>query len=394
MAYEFFVLGLTIVIGFAATLVFERTRISQVILLMMFGFLLGPVFNVLDVTDSSVIVSILPFISTLALVVLLFDGGLEFNIFSVAKAIPKSMLFTFIVFVISLVLVSGFTVIGLGWPLLHGILLGTVIGGTSGAIVIAMVEKSKAEKDTQSLLTVESTMTDALCIISAMVVVQLITAQQAIAAGTVIGLLLSSFTTAILIGVVGAGLWIFIVDRFAIEKYSYMLMLALVFGVYAIIEMIGANGGFGVFVFGMVLGNARRLGKLAKLDWENPINNMMRLFQGEVTFFVRTFFFVYIGLLLSLEYFTPWVLAISFGLVLLLGLARLLAQKALFSEAPKKDRGIIVTMMPRGLAAAVLATIPLTTGINILNFQEMVFGVILLSNLAATAGIFYFNNRH
>ena len=391
MAFELFVLALTIMAGFAATMLFERTRISQVIILMLFGFLLGPAFGILDVSDTSIIKSILPFTATLALVILLFDGGLEFDLFSVAKSIPRSMLFTIVVFLIGTALVSGALVLLFGWPLLGAVLLGTVAGGSSSAIVIAMVECTGTTKETKSLLTVESTMTDALCIISAMVVVHLITANMTPAAGTVIGLLISSFTTAILIGAVAAISWILAAEKFSLKKYSYMLLLAFVFIVYTVSDQIGGNGGVAVFVFGVVLGNAGRIGRMASIDWQNPMNYVMRTFQGELTFFVRTFFFVYIGLLFSLDFFTPYTVVVSLVLVALFLLARYLAQRLLLRDLPPGDRNIVTVMGPRGLAAAVLATIPLTTGIQIPDFQELVFAMILLTNVAATIGVFAFD---
>jgi len=52
-----------------------------------------------------------------------------------------------------------------------------------------------------------------------------------------------------------------------------------------------------------------------------------------------------------------------------------------------------VTMLPRGLAAAVLATLPISAGIFINDFQEIVFAVIFFSNLVATGAIFLFDTN-
>lgn len=393
MATEFFIIGITLVIGFAAAFFFDKTRISEVILLMLFGFLLGPVFGLLDVSAGSVIVSILPFVGSLALIVLLFDGGMEFDIFGLAKAIPKSMLFTLIVFILSVLIVTAFTSLLLSWPLLHGALLGATIGGISSAVVITMVEKTGLKKETKSLLTVESTLTDALCIITAVIIVEIIIGGSAPELGSAASLLLSQFTIAIMLGIVAAGIWIMIIDRFALHNYAYMLMLALVFILFSVTEEVRGSGGIAVFTFGIILGNASKIGKMAKVHWQNPVNRMMRLFQDEVTFFVRTFFFVYIGLLLSLEYFTPTVMAISIAITALLILPRMAAKKLILPDLPKRDSNVTMTMMPRGLAAAVLATLPLTRGLMIGNFQELVFAVLLLSNVAATIGIYLFDKE-
>ncbi len=384
----FFVLGLTILIGFLALILFERTRISQVLILISFGFLLGPLLHIVDATPSSIIVSILPFISTLALIVLLFDAGLSIDIFSVARAIPKSTLFTVLAFSLSVVLVALFTSAILHWPMLQGILLGAVTGGTSSAIVIAMIERARIGEDTKSLLTVESTLTDALCIIVAVITLQLIIANVPPDLISVASLLFSAFSVALIVGTVCAVLWIALVTRFAMSKYSYMLTMALVFGMYAVAEALHGNGGFTVFIFGMVLGNSRELGALLRIGRDFAVSPIISLFQEEITFFVRTFFFVYLGLLLSPSYFTPFVLIVSLGLLCLFIIARLAISKAVLPHLNPQDRWTVVAMLPRGLAAAVLAALPISNGLAIPDFQELVFGVILLTNIAATVGIF------
>jgi cell volume regulation protein A len=392
--YElFFVIGLAIFIGFLATVLFERTRISQVLILMAFGFLLGPLFHVVDVSPDSVIVSLLPFLATLVLIVLLFDAGLMIDVFAVARAVPKSTLFTLLAFSLTVLLVAGFSVIAMHWPLLHGVLLGAVVGGTSSAIVITMIERLRIGNETRSLLTLESTLTDALCILTAVLVIQLISANQVPDAQTVIHLLLSEFTVAILLGLVSAAAWLFVIERYALERYAYMLTLALVFSLFAVTETLKANGGFAVFVFGMVLGNSKELGKLIRLRGEVKVSPNIRLFQEEITFFVRTFFFVYIGLLLSPGYFSPYVLAVSAALLGIFLVSRWLVQKLMLGGMPKNDRNVVVAMMPRGLAAAVLATMPLSSGIIIPNFQQLAFVAILFSNIAATLGVFVFDRE-
>ncbi|MFH2101488.1 MAG: cation:proton antiporter, partial [Candidatus Micrarchaeota archaeon] len=187
---EFFlVIGLTLFMGFAATILFERTRISQVLILMLFGFVLGPMTGFIDASEDSIIISISQFIATLALIILLFDGGMMLDIFSVVKALPRSTVFTFVTFMASTLLLAGFAVFALGWPLLHGLLLGTVLGGISSAIVIAMIDKAGVSDETKAMLTVEASITDALCIIGAMVVIEIIITSS-IGAGDIGNLLL------------------------------------------------------------------------------------------------------------------------------------------------------------------------------------------------------------
>ena len=397
MALEFLIIGVTILIGYIALLSFEKTRISQVIILMGFGFLLGPVLGALDVSEQSIIISILPFISSLALIFLLFDGGIEFNLFSMARTIPKSILFTFTVFTITTFLVGSYAYFVLGLGFLYGALLGAVVGGISSAVVITMVEKTYLEKGTKSILTIESTITDALCIITAFIIVEMIKAQVHLDIGAITSLFLANFTIAIALAVAAAWIWINASNRFEhLKNYSYIMMIGLVFALFSITEMVKGNGGIAVFVFGIILGNAGRIGRFAKMKWAPAVSRTSRLFQEEVTFFVRTFFFVYVGLLFSIQYFTMDVLITSLILIILIGIARVIGQKIILGDITGQDALITITTMPRGLAAAILvAIIPVTAGIPILipNFKELVFSVILLSNAIATIGIFLFDKE-
>jgi cell volume regulation protein A len=240
--------------------------------------------------------------------------------------------------------------------MIQGVLLGAVIGGTSSAIVIAI------ESATLSV-------------------------------GQLVNTMLGSFTIAIFVGAFTAFSWIIISHRFLLNKYNYMLTLALVFGLYSITEAVNANGGISVFVFGIVLGNAKHLIGLLRMRIEKPVDPKIKVFQDEVTFFVRTFFFVYIGLLLTPEHFTGLVVLVSVALLGLLIIARWLTTRIVLPDLPSFDMKIVMSMMPRGLAAAVLATFPLASGLVIQDFQQLVFAIILLTNIAATAGIFIFRER-
>jgi hypothetical protein len=50
-------------------------------------------------------------------------------------------------------------------------------------------------------------------------------------------------------------------------------------------------------------------------------------------------------------------------------------------------------MMARGLAAAVLASMPLAAGIRIPYFVEIVFSIIILTNLSTTVGVFVIERK-
>ena len=392
----FFIIGIVIIIGFLATILFERTRISTVLILMTFGFLLGPGLGIVDATEESLISQISAFIATLALIILLFDGGMMLDITSVLKTVPKSTLFTFIVFISTLILITVFCVL-VGWSLLQGALLGAIVGGTSSAIVIAMADRAGISKEAKAFLTIESTITDALCIITAMVVVEMIMTAS-LGAGEIGNMFLSAFLIALFMGAVTALIWLFAVDKLRIEKYFYMLTLAVALILFSLTEGINASGGFAVFIFGLTLGNSKSVIRSITKNPELAITSTATLkkFQEEVTFFVRTFFFVYVGLLLLPSYFEWNILGMAFMATLLGFAGRKISQKIVMggNEFSKQDKKIVATTMPRGLAAAVLATSPAVVIVTGLDFAPIVFIVILFSNVVATMGVFLYSGRN
>jgi cell volume regulation protein A len=392
----FFIIGIILIIGFLATIIFQRTRISTVLILMAFGFLLGPGLGIVDATEESMIVQISSFIATLALIILLFDGGMMLDIKSVLKAVPKSTLFTFLVFIVTMTLVTVFCTL-IGWDPLHGALIGAIVGGTSSAIVIAMAERAGITREARAFLTIESTITDALCIISAMVVARIIVSTTVVGAGDIGHMFLAAFLIALFMGAVAAIVWLFAIQKLRIEKYYYMLTLAVAFIVYSLTEGIDASGGFAVFVFGLTLGNARSIIRNLSMSPELAMasTSTLKRFQEEVTFFVRTFFFVYAGLLFLPNYFSFGVLSVAFIITLLALAGRKVSQRVVVNgtDFTKQDKTIITTTMPRGLAAAVLATTPAVVAVTATDFAPIIFGVIVFSNIVATLGIFFFSGE-
>lgn len=388
MVYDvFFILGAVLILGFITSKIFERTKFPDVIILMFVGMLLGPIFNVVSVKGP--ISTLAPYIGTLALIIILFDGGLNLNLFKVLTALAKASGFTLLVFSLSVVFLGIFMKLVFGWTYLEGLLLGAVVGGTSSAIVIPIISKLTVNEESKIILSLESAMTDALCVIVAIALIEVISMGVVNLRNTA-GSLASAFSTAAVIAVIFAIFWIGIINKLYIKHVEYSLTLAVVFLLYSIVELVRGNGAIAVLVFSLLLSNFNELAKRLKIKGEFALNTMLRAFQVEVTFFVRTFFFMFIGLMFNTEALNFEVVMMAWIIFIILIIARILGVKALV----RSDKNIapfetlIISMMPRGLAAAVLASMPLAAGIAIPYFMEIVFSIIILTNLATTFGVF------
>lgn len=389
MFEAFFILGLTILVGYAALFLADRYKISQVIILMLFGFILGPVLGLVDTGEGSLMRSVYPFMSVLALIILLFDGGLSFNIFNVFRTITRSAVFTFLVFILcmlftlSLIAFTSLTV-------LEALMIGAVLGGTSSAIVIAMVEKTPASDETKSLLTLESTMTDSLVIIFVFVLIQAAKTVN-FGLGDFANSLLSAFSISIILGIACAFAWNYLLQRFTKHGLEYMLTVAALFIVYSVTEAVQANGGLAVFVFALVFGNLKNLPSDFLSISKYKVDERIKDFQGEVTFFTRTFFFAYIGMLFPLRSISFDTVSISLILVALFIIARYIGDRLLLREEGY-ERELIIPMLPRGLAAAVVVGLVASNGIIIPHLEEIVFIVIFITNIIATFAVYAYHN--
>ncbi|MCX9012264.1 MAG: cation:proton antiporter [Candidatus Methanoperedens sp.] len=383
----FFIIGVVLFIGFITSQVFERTRFPDVILLMLVGVLLGPIFKIVS-TEGTISV-LAPYIGTLALIIILFDGGLNLNLFKVLTVLGKATGFTVLVFSLNVVFLGILMKFIFGWTYLEGLLLGAVVGGTSSAIVISLASKLSMSEDSKIMLSLESVLNDSLCIIAALALIEIISLGTVDLRNTA-GALASAFSTASVIAVVFAIFWIGILNRLFIKQVGYSMTLAVAFILYSVVELVKGNGAIAIFVFALLLGNFHELAERLRIKGQFALDTTLRSFQVEVSFFVRTFFFIFTGLMFNVYALNSTVLTMAGVVFIALLMARILSVKALVMS----DKNItpfkksIISMMPRGLVAAVLASMPIAAGIRIPYFAEIVISIIILTNLATTIGVF------
>jgi cell volume regulation protein A len=108
---------------------------------------------------------------------------------------------------------------------------------------------------------------------------------------------------------------------------------------------------------------------------------------NQLTFLVRSFFFVFVGLMASfgnIEY-------VIFGVLITIAIyygRSIVGKITLTKRFSQLDRQVTYVMIPRGLAAAVLATYPITMGLpNAEAYPQIIFFIILSSVIITTVGL-------
>ncbi len=373
-------------IGHVLQWVFIKTKIPDLLILIAAGFIIGPSgWSLISHQHLGQTGAVL---ATVTLIIILYEGGLHLN----AKSLLQSSLPALALSLLSFLLISALATVSLShfftWP--TALLVGLGIGSTSSAVVFPMIKPLGLKEETKTLLSLESAFTDVLAIIAFLAVLDSIFSQNYKASAFILGFGTKPFVS-VALGIGSAILWSFLRKAFlklfdmpfATEAWSLLT--------FGCIEIFDLNGPIGILAFGFALANLNlmpsALGGLLNLK---PVSENEMSLLKEISFLLRTFFFLYLGMLIQISSFNIFILAVL--LTLLMFATRYIAVRCVLSakKYPYFDALVAVGMGPRGLACAVLATLPLQRGYIHGEFiQNLIFYVILISILSASLFVMF-----
>ena len=401
-------LGTIMVLGFIGNYIFNRTQIPSIVWLLLFGLVVGLIFNTqIEQLGDDLLRTISGFFAAVAIVIILFDGGINIDLYQLFKGAPRGLLLTVTGFCLSLLAtmaiiillsISGILPLTTSESVIIGVVLGAIVGGTSSPIVIPLASRLKNLQDkTKMILSIESILTDPLSIVVFLAAFVMITSGASIGEG--IKSLVSTFSVGAVLGAALGLVWLPIMHKIRKEQFSYTLTLAIVFLVYCLTESFwGGAGALSCLMFGLVLGNGKKILEMVKYSGRKfEMDEETKQFHSLTSFVIRTFFFVYLGMMVSFQKIEFIIVGILV-LLALLGLRYLAVRVATFRGGfEKDDKQTMNVMMPRGLAAAILALNfgPVLVGEKGLNlgpemtgfFQDAAFVVILGTAIVCTIGV-------
>jgi len=367
---------------------FSRTRIPDVLLLTLLGLTIGPVLHLITPAAFG---NVGPVFTTVTLVLLLFEGGLDMHFDVLRKSLRGTVSLTLVNFAATVAVVGG-----AGWRLAHltpmnSLMLGAIVGGTSPAVVIPLAAQLGLGRLASATLFLESALSDVLSII---VTLALVDAARigSVRVASVFGGLIASLIFSTLFGVTSALGWSLLINRVRNLKHTAFTTAAFLFLVYGLVDYLGFSGPVTALAFGVTLGNIKLLDRsLRHLTMVEPmgLNVSERSFLGESLFLLRTFFFVYVGLSIQLTN-TRW-LASGLAVALLIYVVRPAAVRVGADRGlPRSDAARMAALAPKGLAAAALASIPFEQGLaQGTLIQSLVYVIILFTIVFATSLVFF-----
>jgi cell volume regulation protein A len=400
------ILGGLIVLGFVGSFFFEKTKIPNPVILMMVGIVLGPASGWIK-SDALLVVA--PYFGTVALILIMFEGGLELEFELALKQFKTAMLLGLLYFVLAVGAVTLVVNMLLDVPLPVALLYGFILGGTSPAVIFPMLSKMRIGKTLKTLLSLETALTEVLTVVSVVLAFDVLKEPKSASVGEVVGHIVTSVVVSFAIALAAGVVWSRFLGVFSKTPLSYMLTLGFVMILYAIAEMLGGDAAITVLFFGMILGNASwlasktipKLQAITNLDVKEAqfeIDEVIKNINAELSFLIRTYFFAFMGLLIDFSTISEPIALAAAALLAAMVFLRWASVKIIMplSEALRQTHSSAsVAMLPRGLACAVMALVAMQTGIaGLEQLLPVVFCIILFTNLIAAALVFYYESRH
>lgn len=354
----------------------DRLRVPGLLLFLALGMVVGGV-GWIDLNDPQVVQNV----AVVALLVILFTGGLTTKPTDLRRAALPGMLLA----TVGVVVTAAVVAVAVWWLLpvdaTTAALIGAVVSSTDAAAVFAVVRRAPLPRRLMSLLEVESGTNDPIAIMLTIGVLRTWEADPTLAE-------LASFAAlqlggGIAIGLAGGWLGSALLRRLELSSASLFPIFALgIAGLtYGIAAEVGASGFLAVYLTGVLVGMRAPRHRRSIRTFHEGLSNIAEI--G---------LFLVLGLLVFPEQLPPVALpalAVTAALVLL---ARPLAVVAClaFQRFGWRHQALVAWAGLRGAVPIVLATFPLTAehpeGAAVFN---IVFFVVLVSTAlqGSTVGI-------
>jgi len=386
------VAGTLLLAGFAASLAFHRYRVPDFIVLLLLGAGLSQI--PLPPFGPGLLASLgplLPLLTQLTIAFILFEGGLSLRLREVGRSIPAIVAHGVVAMGLTAILIYFLLtgIFGLSTP--TALVVAMAFSGPSASIALSFAPRMHLDPRAEGAIVLEGVLTNVIAVIGVLVVLEWYGAPGSF---FFLPYILQVAEAAAVGAAMGFG-WGRVVQRLVKQRFVYIATLALAIVVFAAAQgFLGGNGAVAVFVLGIVLGYERIV--RAKAGSESPPRSQeevlrdlsrfveatdgpqaangngaasatenLRNFQSEITFALRTFFFIYLGLLLTAEWGGLGTLLASALIVATFLLGRLPTSAGLgwgLVLYPRDTRAIFASMA-RGMTDVVLILFAAQSGI-------------------------------
>lgn len=359
--------GTILLVGFGAYLAFQKYHIPDFLVLILLGAVLyelpfapfGP-----DLLTS--LGGLLPLFLQLVIAFILFEGGLSLKTRQVGKALGPLLAHIVIAFLLTFALIWYLASRVFGLSEVASLVLATAMANPSASIALSFAPRMRLSDRAEAGIILEGVITNVFAVMGILFILTWA------GAGSQVDLLAygSETAAAAAFAILIAAGWRAVSRALRGREFVYIASLAVAVIVFATAQMFFAqNGAVAVFLFGLVLGYHRPASVSEDIDefvgeFTRPVESL-RSFQSEVTFALRTFFFLYLGLLLVSKWAGPSTILFGVALVATFVLGRLPTSLAVGRglHFPARERRALLAAMGRGLTDVILILLAVQTGV-------------------------------
>lgn len=281
-----FVSAILLLIGIASSKFSSRLGLPVLVLFLVVGMLAGS-DGVGGIEFSNY--QLANGIGTVALALILFDGGLRTTTAALRSTLGPSMMLA----TVGVLITAAITGVAASWildiPLLNGLLLGSIIGSTDAAAVFAVMRSKgvRLSERLTSTVEVESASNDPMAVILTVGIIAILQDRMVIGPEILVFLLEQMGIGAVVGLVIGRGAT-FLLNRIKLEAAGLYPILATGAGLlsYGLAAVLGGSGFLSVYLTGIVIGNSRVVFKKGILH-----------FQDGMAWLAQIVMFVLLGLL-------------------------------------------------------------------------------------------------
>ena len=312
--------------------------------------------------------------STLALAVILLDGGMRTNAEILRVALRPAAALATVGVVISAAITGAFAawVFDMHW--LHGLLVGSIVGSTDAAAVFALLHAHGMElkQRVAATLEVESGSNDPMAVFLVVVLIEVIASGETTLSWTVALEFVKQMAFGAIVGVLGGRVLIWLINHLTLETGLYPL-LAIAGGlvIYGGVTVAGGSGFLAIYLVGVLLGNSQLQAK----------QNILRVNDG-MAWLSQIMMFLMLGLLVTPSQIPAIALpALAVGLVLMFVARPVAVLGCLIPfRFSWREQLFIAWVGLRGAVPIILATFPLLAGLeNAMAYFNIAFIAVLMS---------------
>lgn len=320
-------------------------------------------------------------VGTIALVLIVFDGGFNTTYASIREGIRPALLLATIGVLLTAALTAVFArAIGLSWT--EAVLLGSVVSSTDAATVFAVMRGSKLalQRRVGTTLELESGLNDAVAVLLTIGATKALADGEAPGASVLWGVplqLVVGSLAGLLVGRLGR--WLLNRVRISTGGLYAVVTLGLALFSFGIATVVGGSGFIAVFATAAVLGNGRI-----------PYQSGLRRIHDAVAWLCQVSMFLMLGFLV----FPSRILSVAVpGILLALFLAFVARPIAVATcllpfRYPAKEVGYIGWVGLRGAVPVILASYPVLSGVaEAARVFDIVFFVVVVNSIVPGATI-------